>query len=410
MALFLSQALGGAAFTASITVAALVAAQLTGTPAWAGTPASLLQVGTAFAALAVGASTDRIGRRWGLSLGLAGGVLGAGLAAGALVAGSFWLLLGGSVLMGAASAAMQLARFSAAEVHYPENRGLAISHVVIGGTVGAVVGPLLIGPSGRWMQQAGMDELAGPFLAAVVLFTLSALVTWIGLRPDPRDVGRQIAVNHPDRALHQGPTRPTSQLFRCPTTVVATSAMVLSRIAMVLVMAMTSLHMEAHQHALSGISLVISAHTFGMYALSTVSGRLADRWGRGPVILAGSAMLVLACALAPMSSDLLPLSFSLFLLGLGWNLCYVGGSALLSDQLGSEERGKIQGANDFLMNLAAAAASLASGLVFVAQGFAVLSLVAAMGALLLMGLVARWLAKQWRSESSQGWALQEPCP
>jgi len=108
-----------------------------------------MQLGTAFAALAVGATTDRIGRRWGLALGLAVGVLGTGLAAGAIVAGSFLFILGGSVLMGAASAAMQLGRFAAAEVHRPESRGRAISNVVIGGTVGSVVGPLLVGPSGR---------------------------------------------------------------------------------------------------------------------------------------------------------------------------------------------------------------------------------------------------------------------
>jgi MFS family permease len=91
-----------------------------------------------------------------------------------------------------------------------------------------------------------------------------------------------------------------------------------------MVMVMTSLHMRDHQHALGSISLVIGAHTFGMFAFSVISGRLADRHGRVPVIAAGSAALILACLAAPLSPDVLPLAASLFLLGLGWNFCYVG--------------------------------------------------------------------------------------
>jgi MFS family permease len=75
---------------------------------------------------------------------------------------------------------------------------------------------------------------------------------------------------------------------------------------------------------LGSISLVIGAHTFGMFAFSVISGRLADRHGRVPVIAAGSAALILACLAAPLSPDVLPLAASLFLLGLGWNFCYVG--------------------------------------------------------------------------------------
>jgi MFS family permease len=144
--LFATQSLVSAAFVASGTVSVIVAAQLSGNLAWAGVPSSVTQLGTACAALAVAATTDRIGRRWGLALGLAVGVLGTGLAVGAIVAGAFSLFLGGSVLLGVASAAIRLARFAAAEVHPPESRGRAISNVVIGGSVGSVVGPLLIGP------------------------------------------------------------------------------------------------------------------------------------------------------------------------------------------------------------------------------------------------------------------------
>jgi MFS family permease len=165
---------------------------------------------------------------------------------------------------------------------------------------------------------------------------------------------------------------------------------------MVTVMVITSLHMKTHQHALTDISLVISAHTFGMFAFSFLSGRLTDRWGRAPVILTGAGLLVLACTLAPLSPGVLPLSASLFLLGLGWNFCYVGGSALLSDQLSPAERAKVQGANDFVIGLATAAASLVSGLIFASVGFAVIGIMGALISLLPLGLTAWWMASERR--------------
>jgi MFS family permease len=230
--LFATRSLVSAAFVASGTVGVIVAAQLSGSPAWAGAPSSIRQLATAFAALGVAAATDRIGRRWGLALGLAVGVLGMGLAVGAIAAEDLSLFLGGMVLLGVASAATRLARFAAAEVHPPESRGRAIATVVIGGTVGSVAGPLLIGPSARWAQETGLDRLAGPYLAALVILALAALVIFVWLRPDPRDVGRSIAKYHPDTVVHQGPTRSVSQILRTPAATVAVSAMLFGQVVM----------------------------------------------------------------------------------------------------------------------------------------------------------------------------------
>jgi MFS family permease len=118
-----------------------------------------------------------------------------------------------------------------------------------------------------------------------------------------------------------------------------------------------------------------------MYAFSVVSGRLADRWGRGPTILAGSVLLGLAALTAPLSPAAVPLGVSLFLLGLGWNLCYVAGSSLLADQLGPAERARVQGLNDFVMGAASATGSLGSGWVFATFGYAPMGVVAASAAL-----------------------------
>jgi MFS family permease len=337
---------------------------------------------------------DRVGRRGGLVSGLAFGVLGAALAGGALIAHSFLLFLAGMVLMGAANSALQLGRFAAAEVHAPPERGRAISNVVLGGTAGAIFGPLMVGPMGNWSQGFGGDELAGPYVASAILFALACILILLLLRPDPRDVGREVAQLYPDASRADAAARTLSALLRVPGVLVAMAAMVFGQLTMVMLMVITSLHMQDMHHPLTAISLVISSHTFGMYAFSVVSGQLVDRWGRVPVIIAGAATLIGACLAAPLSPDVLPISVALFLLGLGWNFSYVGGSTLLSDQLSPAERARTQGFNDLLIGLTSAVGSLLSGVVFAALGYGAMGIVGAIAALIPIGMVVWWRSVQ----------------
>jgi MFS family permease len=319
-----------------------------------------------------------------------------GVAADAIASAAFLLFLGGLVLMGVASAALMLGRFAVAEVHPPERRGRAISNVVIGGAIGSVAGALLVGPSGRWAHQAGVNELAGPYVSGLVVLAVAALATLVWLRPDPRDVGRKMAAKHPEPAAHSGPARPIHQILRTPAISVAVLAMALGQVVMVMIMVIISPYMIAHQHDLTDISLVISAHTFGMFAFSFVAGRLTDRWGRGQVILTGAVLLILGCALAPIPPHILLLSVALFLLGLGWNFCFVGGSTLLSDHLLPAERARTQGVNDLVIGLTTAAASLGSGLLFASTSFVVMAIVGIALALVPLGLALWWLATRRR--------------
>lgn len=382
MTLLAAQSLGSAGFLAAATVNAIVGAQLSGRPSWAGVPSATYQVGSALAAVGWGHAMDRFGRRLMLVLGLGAGILGAVLAAGAVIGASFAVLLAGLALMGAANSALQLARFVAAEVHPPAERGRAIANVVIGGTVGAVFGPLLIGPMGRLARGLGVDELAGPYAASAVLFLVAALLIRARLRPDPREIGREMGrlyATAPGAAADAA--RPLVLILRQRGTRVAMATLVLAQLVMVMLMVITSLHMKDHHHPLGRIAAVISAHVVGMYAFSVVSGRAADRWGRGPTILVGALLLGLACLAATLSPAALPLGLSLFLLGLGWNLCYVGGSSLLADELSPAERARTQGFNDFLMGAASATGSLGSGWVFAAVGYGAMGVVAASAAL-----------------------------
>lgn len=395
LVLFCAQGLGSAGFIASATIASIVGAELSGRTALAGLPSATFLVGAALSALVWGVLMDLWGRRTSLGAGLGLGVVGGALASVAVTRGEFLLLLAGLALMGAAHAALQLGRFVAAEVNPPAKRGRAVGNVVLGGTVGAVAGPLMVGPMGRWAHGAGLPELAGPYVASLTMFALAALVIVLALRPDPKTLAAQL--EHQSVANPQPPAaQPLGQIFRRPGVMAAVTTMVLAQMVMTMLMVITALHMVGHHHSLAGVSVVISAHTMGMFAFSVVTGQLVDRWGRLPVIVSGSVVLILSCLAAPLSPQLLPLSVALFGLGLGWNLCFVGGSALLSDQLSATERARTQGVNDLLIGLASAAGSLGSGVVFATVGFGAMSAFgAALSSLpLLLGLWWGWRVRQ----------------
>ncbi len=392
LTLFIAQSLFSAGFIAAATINSILGAELSGAR-WAGVPAAVLMAGAALAASFWSVLMDRIGRRNGLALGLLLGVCGLGSTILAANQRSLLIMLVGMGLLGFARAAVMLARFAAAEVHPPKKRGEAVATVVLGGTVGAVLGPLLVGPMGVFSLRIGMNELAGGYLAGMALLVLAALAVLTGLRPDPRDLARKVAELYPT-STPDGEARPPGVIFRQPVVLIAVTAMVVGQVVMVALMVITSLHMREYNHDLGGISTVISAHTLGMYAFSVISGRLLDRWGRQPVILAGAAALVAACVTAPLSPGLLPLMVSLFLLGLGWNFCFVGGSTLLSDQLSPEERASIQGTNDLLVWLASAAGSLGSGLVYAATSYTVIALIGGLLSLIPLGLALTDMLKK----------------
>jgi MFS family permease len=390
--LFATESVAQAAFIASGTVSALASVALAGDVARGGVPAAVLRLTAALAAPVVAVLTERLGRRWGLALGLAVGALGAVLAARAVLVGAFALFLGGVALMGSAFAAMLLIRFALAEVHPQARRGRAISIIVVAGAIGSLASPGIVALSGGWARWAGVDELAGPYVATAIMLAIASWAILAWLRPDPLDVGRKMAAKHPETTLRPGPVRPLLRILTTPAIFVAVLAMVLSQGVIVWLMTMTSVQMQALRHGLGDISLVLAANTMGMFAPSLVSGHLADRWGRGKVIVMGAVLLVVACASAPLSTGTLPLATALFLLGAGWNLCYVAGSALLTDQLSAAERAGTQGANELLMGLAGAATSFGAGLAFAATSYAAVGLAGAAASLLLLILTGGWLA------------------
>jgi MFS family permease len=394
--LFVAHALSSTGFLASATVTAIVGADLSGRAEWAGVPSAIYQLGVAAASMMLGYGMDRVGRRTALATGFAVGAAGAAIAGWSVVSRTFAGFLVGLALMGPANAAAGLSRFVAAEVHPPPERGRAIAHVVVGGTVGTVIWPTLSVSLGPWLARLNLGDLTWPFVVSTTLLALTSLVIVVLLRPDPREIARSIAESESDAASADAgsPRMSLAEIVRRPGAVVAMASMMCGHAIMVMVMVITSLHMRNHHHGVTAISLTTSLHVLGMFGFSILSGRLTDSIGRAPVIGAGAIVLLTACAIAPLSPAFVPITTGLFLLGLGWNFCFVGGSSLLADQLSPDERARTQGFNDLLMWVVAASGSIISGLVFATVGYGMMGAIGASLSLIPLGLALWWHSRQ----------------
>jgi MFS family permease len=389
-------ALGSTGHIAAVTVSTIVAEDLAGTSALSGAPGAAVVAGAALGATLLSRLMVRRGRRTGLAAGYAVGVAGAVLATVAIVTRSMPLLLFGTLLVGFGNASNQLSRYAAADMFPVHRRASALGTVVWAATIGAVLGPNLVGPSGTLAESFGLPRLAGPYVVPIFFVGLAAILSWTFLRPDPFDLADRSTLDGASEADPDVPAASIGELLRRPTVATALIALVAGQVVMVLIMTMTPLHMTAHGHHLETVGLVISGHVFGMYALAPLSGRFTDRFGSGPVILAGLLVIAfssLLAAIAPPEGGVL-LFIALFLLGYGWNLGYVAGSSLLSHGLDLAERTRLQGTTDSIIWSSAAAASLGSGIVVAAASYTALGL---MGAAVVV--VPLWLFVTRRSRS-----------
>lgn len=391
--LLASQVLAGAGLAAGVTVGALLAEEMLGSTGLSGLPAALFTCGSALAAAGVGRLSQRSGRRPGLTAGYTvGAVGGAGVVLAAAV-DSVPLLLLSFLLYGSGTATNLLARYSGADLAAPERRARAVSTVLVATTLGAVAGPNLVRPMGSVAEAIGIRELAGPFLLASVAYALAAVVVGSRLRPDPLLTARELADEQAQAAAASG-TAPAPPGVGDPALLrLGATAMVVTQLVMVAIMTMTPVHMRDHGHGLGAAGLVISLHIAAMFLPSPVTGALVDRLGRRPLIAAAGVTLFvsgLVAATAPPESVPL-LAVALVLLGLGWNLGLVAGTALLTDAVPLEHRARTQGTVDVGVALAGATGGLGSGVVVAGTSFAALGLAGGLVAAALVPalLVAR---------------------
>ena len=389
-----AQVLAGVGLAAGITVGALLAEDMIGSTSSAGVPTALFTAGSAGAALLVGRVSQAHGRRPGLAAGYGVGALGAAGVVAAAALDSVALLFVMLFVYGAGLATNLQARYAGADLVAPAHRGRAVSTVLVATTLGAVVGPNLVDATGDVAESLGVRALAGPFMLAGIGYGLAALAVVVLLRPDPLLLARRLArdaqapvAGDDGPPAPAEPDRPDPQAAR--TLRIAAAAMVVTQAVMAGIMTMTPIHMRDHGHGLSAAGLVISIHVAAMYLPSPLSGYLADRAGRRATLALGAATLLAAgvlAALAPTDSMVL-LTVALALLGIGWSLGLVGGTALVTDAAPLATRARTQGRVDLCVALAGAAGGVSSGIVVDLSGYETLSLLGGALALAMVPLL-----------------------
>ncbi|MGI9606783.1 MAG: MFS transporter [Acidimicrobiales bacterium] len=383
-----SAVLSRGAISAMFPVSVLAIKEILGSSTWAGLSTGASTIGSAISAAALAALMQRRGRNPGISLGFAVPVVGAVLAIVAIEIASLPLFLFAMVLVGVGSGTSNLARYAAADLAEPERRSRDISTVIFAATFGAVFFPLLIGVAGDIADGVGLRENSGGFAMAFALFALAAMAVRIFMRPDPLVVAGGVDPTASFRSKKAVPFREAVRIaLATPLARLAFVTLVVSQAVMVMVMAMTPLHMEDHGHSKAAVGAVISAHTAGMFAFAPIAGWLSDRYGRLRVIGAAGFTLILATMLTSLAGEAPKLLMfpGLYLLGLGWSFGIVAGSALLTESVAESDRVAVQGAADTATNIASGTGALVSGVILSATGFHILSLVGMAAAAGLLG-------------------------
>jgi MFS family permease len=350
-----AQALGAASPPIIVSLGGLVGQQLSSDPALVTLPVSLFNLGLALGTLPAAFVMRRYGRRSGYVFGTSFGIAAGLVATLGIVSASFLVFCLGTFTAGFYAAYVQSYRFAAADGAEGELKAKAISWVMVGGLAAAIIGPQLV----IWTRDAFPGTpFAGSFLSQAVLATLAIPVLLLLRTPRP-----VIGGDRPDTG------RPLAQILLSPRYMLAVAAGVVSYGLMTFVMTAAPIAMVGHGHSVDHAALGIQWHVLSMFAPSFVTGHLMTRFGKERVTAVGLLLIGVSGAVALSGLDILHFWASLILLGIGWNFGFIGATAMITDCHTPQERGKAQGANDFMVFGTVAAASFFSGTLLHVSGW-----------------------------------------
>lgn len=343
-----AQSLGGASPPIIISLGGLVGQQLSSNPTASTLPVSIYQLGLALSTLPAAWIMNRMGRRAAYVLGAILGVISGVVAAQGIAHSDFVTFCIGTALAGFYAACVQSYRFAATDlVSEPAQQAKAISRVMIGGLIAAIIGPQVV----IWTRDAlPATPFAGSFYSQAAL-ALLALPLLMGLRLPPPQSKQAVA----------GEARPLGEIARTPQFVVACAAGVVSYGLMAFLMTAAPMAMVGCGHSVGEAAMGIQWHVLAMFVPSFFTGKLIARHGKQPVTALGLLMIGAAGVLALMGLDIFHFWGSLILLGVGWNFGFIGATALLTECYRPSERAKVQALNDFLVFGTVAVASFGSG-------------------------------------------------
>jgi MFS family permease len=344
--LVLAQAILGAQLPMIFVVAGLAGGGLAANPCFATLPISMIVIASMLSATPISAIMQRYGRKVGFFIGTTGGAIGGAVGAYGLYTASFTLFLIGSFLTGIYMSAQGFYRFAAADTASDGFRPKAISYVLAGGLLSAIIGPQLV----KVTAEAMVVPFLGTYITVIGLnVTGSVLFLFLNIPKPPM----------PSRDAPRGRTR--LELLKTPRIAVAVICAMVSYALMNLVMTSTPLAVVGCGFGAGRAADVVTAHVLAMYAPSFFTGHLIARFGVERIMGAGIAILAAAGVVALQGVELPNFFIALFLLGIGWNFGFIGATTMLAGAHAPHERGRMQGLNDLLVFGGVTVASLASG-------------------------------------------------
>jgi predicted MFS family arabinose efflux permease len=371
-----SQAIFGATSTALVVTAGLVGSQLAPSVSWATLPMSLSIVGTALTTFPISMMMRRLGRRTGFVLCALAGAAGAAIGAYAIFQRSFTLFLVGCLVSGIYQASASYYRFAAADTASPAFRPKAISWVMTGGILAALVGTFMV---------MATTNLFAPVTFAGTWVAMSALAL--------AGAGILLFIDIPLTQKHDAPSgRPLGIIARQPRYIVAAMTAMLAFGIMVLVMTATPVAMLGCGFSVKDSSWVIQWHALAMFVPSFFTGSLITRFGAEKISAIGMLLLVAAAVSGLLGIHFENFAIGLMLLGLGWNFGYIGGTTMLTETYAPEEKNKAQGLNDLLVFTTTAVTSLLAGKLLAGFGWAGVN-VAVFPMVVLALVMIVWLAR-----------------
>ena len=342
-----AQALGGASPPIIISLGGLVGQQLSSNPTATTLPVSIYQLGLALSTLPAAWLMQRLGRRWAYVLGAVLGVVSGIIAAQGIAQSDFVTFCIGTALAGFYAACVQSYRFAAADaVGAPHLQAKAISRIMVGGLIAAIIGPQVV----IWTRDAlPATPFAGSFYSQAALAALAFPILLLLRLPAPQ------------KQAIAGTARPLKAIAATPQFIEAAAAGVVSYGLMAFLMTAAPMAMVGCGHSVGEAALGIQWHVLAMFGPSFFTGRLIGRFGQRKITALGLVMIAASGLLALMGEGLSEFWGSLILLGVGWNFGFIGATAMLTACYTPAERTKVQALNDFLVFGTVAIASFGSG-------------------------------------------------
>ena len=344
--LILAQATVGNQMVMIFIVGGLAGQSLVSNPCFATLPISLIVLGSMLSANPLSLIMQKYGRRAGFLLGTLGGASGGIIGCIGLYLSDFSIFLIGSFLSGIYMSAQGFYRFAATDTASKGFKPKAISYVMAGGLISAIIGPQLV----KLTSSSLIIPFLGTYLSVILLNLIGALLFLYLKIPLPR----------PEQNKYYG-SRSYAQILKTPELLVAIICAMVAYALMNLVMTSTPLAVVGCGFTESNAADIVSMHVLAMFIPSFFTGHLIVRFGNIKIITAGLLILSVSGIVALSGISLANFSIALVLLGIGWNFGFIGATSLLANSHAPEERGKIQGLNDFIVFGGVTVASLASG-------------------------------------------------